>query len=578
MYHKSPDNNKKKIKRIKYCIIAAFVVITAKLFYLQVNLTDYFTNRSQQNFLRTESIRSPRGNITDRNGKLLATNRPVLNVYWRGTGNFVLNDEQYKILAHLEKILNVPIIDNNSLQTRIMYTERQFKEVRIASDINIEQLSKIEELLPHHPNITIKTDFKRHYPFTSCASHLVGYLGNSIDVGTHGKMGLEKTFEHILKGKDGTIIKTINSVGRKLAEKEINTSLAGDTIKTTIDIELQQLCERVFPEKLTGTFIIMDPHKGDILSLISRPNFDPSIFLQSIPLKYWQSLQEKKPFLNRALNACYPPGSIFKLVTISAALEHNLISPESLWHCDGFVYFGKRKYWCHKRQGHGELTTTQAVAQSCNILCFEIGKQIDVDLLAEYAHKFGLGQKTNSIFHEKSGLIPTRKWKQEVKNEPWWPGETLSVSIGQSFVLTTPIQIASMIASIFTGTIPTPRFLTVERPQYRPLDIKPETLEFLKKSMKLVVTYGTGKRVNTIKDFEIYAKTSTAQTSAFSKRNLGTEYLEHGWFVAYIKYKDTQPLIIVLLVENAGTSRVPTVIAKNFLIKYKYLIDRKLLV
>jgi penicillin-binding protein 2 len=184
-----------------------------------------------------------------------------------------------------------------------------------------------------------------------------------------------------------------------------------------------------------------------------------------------------------------------------------------------------------------------------------------------------LGEKTNIIFPEKSGLVPSREWKMNSKGERWWPGETLSVTIGQSFSLATPIQVARMIGGIFTGNLVSPRLLVNEPFVITPLDIQPATISFLKKSMKMVVRHGTGRGVREIKDIKIYAKTSTAQTSDFSKRKLDQKYLEHGWFVGYFQYKNYTPLVMVLLVEHAGTAQVATKVAKNFLVEYKKYMD-----
>ena len=500
----------KRISTITFCIIIALAIIVARLFYLQINLTHHFVSRGEHNFLRIETTQSPRGNILDCNGILLATNRPITDVYWQGSGNRMMSGTQLQLLQQLEKILNKPITTDHTLMNTLMQAEKYYKHIPVAYDIAFDQLSQIAEQFPDHTNISLSTHFQRHYPHTTCASHIVGYLGRSIDTQPYGQMGLEKLSEHILKGQEGTILKTINSVGADIDQVKLKDAHAGDDIHTTIDIRLQQICERIFPENHSGAFILMNPDTGALHALVSRPAFDPSIFLSPISQDTWQELQEKRPFLNRAFNACYPPGSIFKLVTISAALEHNIISPDSLWDCKGYVHFARRKYWCHRRQGHGQLITAQAVAQSCNVLFYEIGKEIDIDLLADYAHKFGLGQKTTILFPEKTGLVPCRKWKQEAKGEPWWPGETLSVTIGQSFLLSSPIQVARMIASIFTGYLITPRILLTEPIEKLPLTIKPETLQFLKKSMKSVVKRGTGKRVSTVKDIKIYAKTSTA--------------------------------------------------------------------
>ena len=310
------------------------------------------------------------------------------------------------------------------------------------------------------------------------------------------------------------------------------------------------------------------------MALLSRPSFDPTVFLEPLDHAQWLLLQEKQPFLNRAFNACYQPGSIFKLVTTSAALEHNFIDPNNSWYCCGYVEFGQRQYGCANHNGHGWLTAEQSLAKSCNTMFFEIGKRISIDLLADYAHRFGLGRKTNMVFAEKEGLIPTSAWKKQVKHEKWWPGETLSAVIGQSYLLVTPIQVARMISAIFSGYLVYPRVLFEEPVIKEPLGIKQETRKFLQQSMlKVVESGGTGQQVGRLKNIKIYAKTSTAQTSSLDKRDLGNAYLEHGWFVAYFSYKDEKPMTLVILMENVGSARVATDVAKQFLFEYRKLVD-----
>jgi len=570
--HQHIDLINRKIQIIRFTVFTTILIISIRLFYLQINLTKYFFVRGQQNFLRLEDIQSLRGNIRDCNGALLATNRPINNLYWQGTGKPKLTDKQLVILNQLEKIVDTKLTSNILLQ-KITGTEKCNQQFPLVLDLSFEQLSKIMERFPNNPNLYIDTHVKRYYPYQSLASHILGYLGN-LKIRQQGKMGLEKLCEDTLRGKHGTQLKTINSFGKNIAEITLQEAFSGKDIHTTIDLQLQNICEAVFPDIYAGTLILMNPSNGAIMATLSRPNFDPSIFLDTIAINQWQTLQEQQPFLNRAFDACYPPGSLFKLITISAAIEHNIVTPDETLVCEGFTAFARRKYWCHRRYGHGELTVAQALAQSCNILFYEIGKKISIDVLAHYAYKFGLGQKTNLLFNEKEGIVPNKKWKEETKGEQWWPGETLSVAIGQSFLSTTPIQISCMIASIFTGYLVSPRILVNEPIQKKLLDLKPDTINFLKKSMKSVVTRGTGRRINKVKDIIIYAKTSTAQISTFQKRKLSDIYLEHGWFVAHFQYKQNEPLVIVILVENAGTSQVPTNIAKNFLIAYKKIIDK----
>lgn len=566
-----PDH---KFRSIIVVNFIAFFIIIGRLIQLQISRADLFLNKSTSNFLRIEKVYSRRGNILDVNGKLLATNRPMHNIYWKGTGNYQLSAEQQEKLTIISHIIGKNLLDDNTFLQHIKKAERYYKKRLISSDISFEQLSQIEEKFSLADNIIIETDFKRFYPYQSCASHILGYLGR-MDVDIIGKTGLESLFEKTLRGKHGSMVATINSFGRKLAVAPLEDALTGNDIQTTLDLNLQTIVENIFPEEESGTCLLMDTETGAILAMISRPNFDPTIFLEPILYEDWQSMLHKKPFLNRAFDAHYPPGSIFKLVVTSAALEHGIITPETIWDCKGYITFAGRRYHCHEHQGHGKLTVSQALEQSCNPLFYDIGTKMSIDAIADYAHRFGLGEKTNIIFPEKNGLVPTSQWKLETKGEQWWPGETLSAAIGQSFLLVTPIQVARMIASIFSGYLITPRILVNEPIIKTPLNIKNETLEFLRQSMKKVVTQGTGKRLNQVKNIEIYAKTSTAQTSSLNKRYKGKIYLEHGWSVSQFRYKENPALTMVILIEHAGASRTPTLIARQFLLRYKTLMDQK---
>lgn len=561
-----------KIKFIPIFIALGLLIIGSRLFYLQIKQREPLFAQSQKNFLRIEKIQSPRGNILDRSGILLATNRPLTNLLWQGRGNATFSERQKEILQKISLIIDKPLLLDPALYDLLLRAEKKQKKIVLACDLSFEQLSQIQEQFAADENVVIANHFKRYYPYQSFACHVLGYLG-SLDFEPQGKMGLEKMFEDILKGEPGTALKKINSVGRSLDEIEVKEALAGKNLQTTIDIDLQNICEQIFPPDQAGTFILMDPADGALVAMVSRPNFDPNIFLGPITSEQWQELQDKQPFLNRAFNACYAPGSIFKLVTVSAALELGLTTPNATTFCPGYLVFADSRRWCAHTQGHGRLTTGQAVAQSCNILFYEIGKKISIDTLAQYAHKFGLGEKTNTCFPEKEGLIPSAQWKLKTKGERWRPGETLSAAIGQSYLLVTPIQVACLISSIFTGYLVSPRILQDEPINKRPLAIQKTTLEFLKESMRAVVTKGTGIRVSQVKAIEIYAKTSTAQVCSLGKESNDNRYLEHGWFVTYFKYKNNRPLTAIILAEHVGTSRVSAGYAKNFLVEYKKLMD-----
>lgn len=535
-------------------------------------MANHLYQLSTKNFTRVRKVISPRGNICDINGKLLATNRPVKNISWIGSGKRNISDEQLKTLEKIFSITDQEL--TAKILKQIRTAERHKKETLLLEDISFTALSKVEEQFSSHPNIEIKNTFKRFYPHKKTGCHVVGYLGN-MDIGKIGKMGIERIFEEQLKGQHGSNKSTINSLGKKITDTEVDQAIAGQTITTTLDLDIQKIAESSFGKQYSGSIVIMDPKSGAIKSLLSRPDFSPTVFLEPISDKTWNKLLETKPFINRALNACYPPASIFKLVTVATGLELGIINTESYFKCKGHVVFGKRRYHCNKRSGHGVLTVKQALAQSCNILFYMLGQAISIDILADYANKFGLGHRTDIIFPEQSGLVPNTEWKIKNKGERWWIGETLSASIGQSYLLATPIQIARMICGIFEGVLVKPRILNIEPIIKTPLDVKPETLEFLQDSMKKVVTTGTGKRVNKIQDLTVYAKTGTAQTCSLNKRHLSRANLDHAWFVGSFNYKEQDPLVIVILVENAGATRIAINIAKNVLNKYKQLMDKK---
>jgi penicillin-binding protein 2 len=533
-------------------------LILFRLVYLQIHLADSLRDLSKKNFTRTQSISSIRGNIMDKNGKLLATNRPVINVFWQGNNSN--KDKSYKIITNINNLLGKPTVETVD---SIKAIERMYQKHLITSDISVSQLSQIVEQAPTS-KLIIETGFQRYYPYRSTASHIIGYL-SQLDWQTMGKTGLERMFEQDLKGLQGKKTIAINAIGKNIYQLDSEPATTGKDIRTTLDLSLQRMLEISLPKDFASAAIIIESDTGAIRAVASRPNFNPSTFLKPLSYTDWCALQEKKPFINRAFNAAYPPASIFKLITMIAALEEGIVDEETEWNCKGFIKFGKRKYHCNQRDGHGTVDLKDAIIHSCNIPFFEIGKEIKIDTLAKYAKMFGLGEKTGLLFAEKSGLIPTKQWKQETKGEVWWPGETLSAVIGQSYLLTTPIQIALMLNAIFKKKLIKPRIIESQPIEEIDIPIKDSTINAIKEPMKLTVTEGTAKRLNKLKEFDIYAKTGTAQTGALEKRNLGKQFLEHVWFVGQIKHPKYPEFSLVILVENAGAARIAIWAARDFL-------------
>ena len=538
------------------------------LYHLQINHAHLFLQRAQKNFMRQENIASPRGTITDSRGAILATNRPFYTLYWTGTGERNFTTHQQELITTLTTLFNLTTQTVAHLKT----VEKQCSRLMLAQDISFDQLTQLVEQYPQDKNLFLEKSYRRSYPFKNMACHIVGYLG--FDAQTVGKMGLERSCNKALQGQSGKIVKIINSMGRSLEAHTVSSGLAGKTLQTTLDLELQQAAEDIFPAHYEGCCLCMD-ESGALEVLFSRPTFDPNVFLKPLGVSEWHQLQEKNGFMNRALSACYPPASLFKMATLAAALETGLICPSMRWHCIGHIEYKGRLYHCSNKNGHGLLSTEQALAHSCNIPFFEMAKKLKIDTLADYAHRLGLGVKTGIMLPEKTGLIPTRAWKKRVKKEPWWPGETLSASIGQSYTLVTPLQVAVMINALHTGYRVQPRILYDDPIIQDPLYIKTETRAFLKQCLTSVIKQGTARQLNNLKHFTLSGKTGTAQTCSFERATLSKKHLHHGYFVSHFQYKNEKPRTLMIFIEHAGSSSVATRVAHQFFLKYASLCERR---
>ncbi len=560
-----------KIKQILYGFILFVFVVILRLFYLQIDQKDKFSNLGEKNFLRRETLPSVRGNFLDCNNVLLASNKPVYDLYWQGGGFKSLDEKQKNILQKIDEILQDDIALNSKFN-EIRFSEKYSRRILLKENITFNELCCISEQCNDSYNLVIVNRFKRFYPHGKIASHLLGYLSRSEKFITQGRTGLEKMFQDKLKGESGYIKYVTNSTGKKLEQKEFRNAKQGCDIKLTLDFRLQKIAENLFENDQSGVLIVMDPQYGAIKVMLSYPNFDPNLFLDPISNDDWnEKFMYNSPLLDRTTNALYPPASVFKLITFAAGLEEGEIDEDTEFHCKGFTFFGGRKYMCQRRWGHGDLDLKTSLAYSCNIPCYEIAQKLKINQFAYYAYCFGLGRKTNFLLNEKSGLVPTYEWKVATKGEPWWKGDTLAVSLGQGYLLVTPLQIARMISSICTGYLIKPRILQDEDIEIEELLIANSTLDILRESMRKAVKKGTAKLLRRLVDFKIHAKTGTAQTTSLQKEIVKKSQLEHAWFASYFKYKDQDPLTLIVLVENAGSSRPAQTIALNFLKNYQKL-------
>lgn len=558
-----------RLNRLKFFLSLATLFLGIILLHLQVFKKQTFLTFSKKNFLRKRALLSRRGAITDRNGILLATDRPINSLIWKGQGQKKLTKADIQLLSFIKKHEQAILPTEKQITT----AERYKKEITLIDDISFTTLSKILEQYGDNNHLHFHTKTMRYYPEKECACHTVGSFRQSMhSSSTKALMGIEKLFEEQLKGVPGKEELVVDSLGRCIEQKTLSTALHGTTIKTTIDIFPQKIAENILKNFHAGTIIVMDPEQGDLIVLASSPTFDPNLFTQPISPEQWQNYINKKPFINRALGSCYPPASLFKLVTAAAALEEKIITPETMWNCTGSTRFGTAVFHCNRRYGHGPLLLDEGIAYSCNIPFYEIGKKITIETLARYAESFGFGKATGILLPERTGLVPTAQWKEKIVGKRWQKGETVLVSIGQSYSLVTPLQTVRFIAALGSGRLVRPRILLQEDVQYTPLSICQETRNALLSGMKKSVEKGTARLLKTLPNVEIYGKTGTAQVCSRSKKlsdSQETSFQNHGWFVGYIIPTNEKPFVLMVFLEHAGSARVAVQTAKKFLTEWK---------
>lgn len=537
-----------------------FLSIGFILLFLRIMMIYYWSFEdcsllSEKNYSKETSLSPVRGILTDVKGRHLATNKMVFDFLWDGKKATNYSADQFQHLLFLFQKLGFNSIDPGRLHKAVARKE----QIVLVTDLSFEACAEATEVLAGFEAVSSVSRVKRFYPHRTTASHLLGYMQRGDNKESlKAVAGLERLLQSELEGEPGRAKQIINAKGVLIESTPMQQPQAGKQISLTIDLSLQQIIENALTADQAGAVVLLDPADGSIKAMASFPNFDPNRFLQNVSFKEWQEqFQQQSPLLNRATQGLYPAASLFKLVTFAAGLEEGLLTPETEFECKGYSLYCGRKYYCQRHWGHGVLSAHDALAYSCNIPCFEIAKQIDIDTLAWYAQDLGLGDKTGLFLPEKNGLMPTKSWKQAIKHESWWKGETLSVSIGQSYIMVTPLQMACMMGSIFTGYRVRPRILVDEAVQTYPISLAPQTRFFLQESMALGVRKGTSKRLSFYDQFTLYAKTGTAQTSSLrtqQEKCMRSQY-EHGWCATYFVYKDHPPLVLIVLIEHAGSSR-----------------------
>ncbi len=591
----------RRLKIVTLCVIAAFVVLASRLWFLQILNGPRYRDQSDHNRIRLQDIHPSRGKIFDRNGELLVDNRPSYNLY-------IIPEEIQHREQLLESLKRLIDLDPEEVKTRFDKASRlyPFKPILVKRGMSRKELAVIETQLFDLPGVDIQPHPQRYYIHKSFASHLIGYLGeineNQLNSGEYngnkagdliGKDGVEKKWQKDLFGIRGGAQVESDAAGRNLRVISRRPATPGLNVWLTIDKDLQKTAEAELSGK-RGAIVALNPNNGEILAFASSPAFDPNAFIDGLDKTEWERINstEDTPLLNRVISGKYPPGSIFKVVVAMAALEEGVIDPEEEVLCTGTYRVGKNDVRsCWKEVGHGKVSLYDAIVGSCDVYFYKLGQLLDVDTIARYSKAFGLGEKTGfEIGSEKPGLVPTSEWKLKTRHEPWQEGETISLAIGQSFLQVTPLQAAGMISAMFNGGyLYQPKavkrvgkdettvyeFTPTLRGQVK---VSPENMELIKKALVGVVNEtrnSTGRRAK-VQGISVAGKTGTVQVVGLKKAEVFEEegeipvqFRDHAWFVAVAPVEDPV-LALAILVEHAGQggSEAAAPIAKELIEAY----------
>lgn len=588
-------------------VLGVFFVLALRLWYLQILGVDHYRSLSERNRIRHVAIQAPRGAIFDRYGTLLVDNRPAFTV--SALRQEIENREE--IFAELADLLDVDI---ERLEERWLEGQGlpRYRPLPLLEDVGRQAMEKVQENSVDLPGILVEVKPFRDYPFGDMGAHLFGYLGEITEEELQepdfsgynsgemvGKTALERMFEDKLRGHAGQKRLEVNVRGRELRQLTTRNPLPGQQLYLTIDATLQQAAEKALAEN-AGAVVALDVRNGEILAFVSRPTFDPALFARGVNSEEWRELIDnpRHPMTNKVLRGQYPPGSTFKMAVALAALEAGTATPETQVQCDGrFKLSASYEYRCWKKRGHGPVDLHKAIKESCDVWFYQVGLETGIDRIASAAQRLGLGQSTGFPFGvERSGLIPTRAWKKKRFGTSWYNGETVISAIGQGFVLTTPLQLASMTAALANGgTVWKPqivqKIVSLEGQEdwlLTPEKLKEtawsaESLTAVRRAMESVVNDvgGTAWR-SRLKAVKFAGKTGTAQVVrrksdeeeelAGDDEVIPYQYRDHALFVSYAPASDPEIAVAVVVEHGEHGSSAAAPVAKA--IYESYFADR----
>lgn len=565
---------------------------------MQIEEADEYRLLAEENRVNIRLLPPARGVIFDRNGVAIADNSQNYRIV-------IVREDAGDVDEVVRRLKRLVELDENDLARALKELDRRspFVPVTLADRLTWEQFARVAANAPALPGITPEVGLSRQYPMQEDFAHIVGYVGPVSDYDLSriedpdpllqipkfqiGKVGVETKLEDSLRGKAGTRRIEINAAGRVMRELDRDPGTAGVDLQLTTDWRLQNYAQaRLAGESAAA--VVMDVDTGDLLAMASAPAFDPNKFVRGISSKDYGELTENiyRPLANKTVQGTYPPGSTFKMMTGIAALKAGVIGRnETVW-CPGHMQLGRRRFHCWKRGGHGHTDFDKAIVQSCDVYFYEAAKRLGIDPLAEMCHEFGLGERYDlPMSAVAEGLIPSTKWKAQVRGETWLPGDSLNASIGQGYVLTSPVQLAVMTARLATGRKVQPRLIKsingVETPIAAQglVDVPSSILEATQRAMYRVSNSerGTARRSRIVDEtMEMAGKTGTSQVrnitaaeraaGVFKNEDLPWERRDHGLFVCYAPFDKPKYAVAVVVEHGGGGSSAAAPPARDILL------------
>lgn len=570
-----PVDIQKRLPFLAGFIIFFTVVILVRLWYLQAIKGDYYHEQAETNRIRPVKLRPPRGIIYDRHGRPIVENVLTFDIS-------LVPEDATDLDATIDKLASAIKLSPAAIRAALddaAPIRTKYEPVKILEEAPWDDVALIEAHQEDIPGAIIEPEHRRHYPYDGLASHQLGYIGkvspsqrkqDQQDIGLlTGQGGLEKVYDKYLRGIAGRRMIQVNAAGRKVKDLGIEEPKPGTDIYLTIDLDVQKAAEDALGDR-AGSVVAMDPNSGEVLALVSHPNYDPNLFPRGIAPKDWVRLMNdpSHPLYNRAIQSVYPPGSTFKIIVALAGLESGIIKLDDKVTCRGSIKSGRHSFRCWKKGGHGPISFHQALVESCDVYFYTMGERIGWDRIAQYANELGYGSMTGILLpDEKPGLIPTTEWKRKRTKEPWYAGDTYINSIGQGFVLVSPIQACQMISAVANGGIfyrpsllkqtrnrETGEIKMIAPERKSRIALDPAALEEVRKGLAGVVNEPGGTAHGAQNPFAIVAgKTGTAQVIAqkVAGRKLSESTQDHAWFIAYAPVGDPK-IAVAVLVEHGG--------------------------